>query len=94
MLLSFWYSKSPTHEPSSYECSNECSHIQSRELIHVSAHTVTCAQPLQVAVLLCTLPYSTVQSTGAQHPYFKPRTSRSQSKSSSIQLNVLLGHLG
>ena len=60
MLLSSWYSKSPSHEPSGYERSNECSHIQSRELIHVSAHTATCAEPLQVAVLLCTLPCSTV----------------------------------
>ena len=39
--------------------------------------------PLQVAVLLCTLLYSIVDSTVVQYLYFKPRMSGSKRKSSS-----------
>ena len=57
------YSESPTYEPSSWELSK----MQTR--IHLSSHVnlfmylayiFLCVQPLQVAVLLCTLLYSTV----------------------------------
>ena len=43
---------------------------------------VMCVHPLQVVVLLCTLLYSTVQSTVVQYLYFKPRMSGSKHKSS------------
>ena len=41
-----------------------------------------CVRPLQVVVLLCTLLYSTVQSTVVQHLYFKPSMSGSKCKRS------------
>ena len=44
---------------------------------------VTCVRPLQVTVLLCTLLYSTVESTVVQYLYFKPRMSGSKRKSNS-----------
>ena len=79
------YSKSPTYEPSSCKLSK----IQTcvRMSNHVSqftclAYLVTCVHPLQVVVFLCTLLYSTVQSTVVQCLYFKPRMSRSKRKSS------------
>ena len=43
---------------------------------------VTRVHPLQVVVLLCTLRYSTVQSTVVQYLYFKPRMSGSKHESS------------
>ena len=41
-----------------------------------------CMHPLQVGVFLCTLLYSTVQSTVVQYLYFKPRMSGGKHKSS------------
>ena len=72
------YSKSPTYKPSSCElskmrtCVCTSSHIsQSMCLVY----TVTCVHPLQVVVLLCTLLYSTLQSTVVPYLYFKSRMS-------------------
>ena len=68
----------------------ECVHMSN----HVSqftclAYIVTCVRPVRVVVLLCTLLYSTVQSTVVQYIYFKPRMSRSKRKSSSMYCTVL-----
>ena len=57
-------------------------HVQSCKVVQVSGiHGHTHASS-RVAVLLCTSLYSTVQSTGVQSLYFKPRMSRSKHKSS------------
>ena len=47
-----------------------------------TAQNVTCTHPLQVAVFLCTLLYSSVWSTVEQDLYFKSRMSKSKHKSS------------
>ena len=39
------------------------SHVQSCKLFMCLVYIVMCVDPLQVAVLLCTLPWSTVQRT-------------------------------
>ena len=41
-----------------------------------------CVHPLQAVVLLCTLLYSTAESTVVRYLYFKPRMSGSKQKSS------------
>ena len=41
-----------------------------------------CVHPLQVVVLLCILPYSTVERTVVEYLYFKPGMSRSKQKNS------------
>ena len=53
-----------------------------------------CMYPLQVVVLLCTLLYSTVYSTVAQHLYFKPRMSGSKHKSSGDVAGTVKKHQG
>ena len=70
-------SKSPTYETSSCELPKmrTCVHMSN----HVSqftclAYIVPCVHPVQVVVLLCTLLYSTVQSTVVRYLYFTPRT--------------------
>ena len=47
------------------------------------AYIVTCRHPLQVAVLLCALLYSTAESTAVQSVYFKLRKLGSKGKSRS-----------
>ena len=54
------------------------------------AHTATCMHPQQAAVLLCTLLYSTVRSTGVQYLYFKPRMSGSKCESCGLTHLALL----
>ena len=84
-IFNILYSKSPTYEPST------CKLSKMQTCVHMSHHvsqftclacTVMCMHPLQVAVLLCTLLYSTVQSTVVQYLYFKPRISGSKRKGS------------
>ena len=55
----------------------------SSHLSQCLASIVTCVHLLQVVVLLFTLPFSTVQSPGVQHLYFKPRMSGSKRRGSS-----------
>ena len=79
------YSRPPTYKPSSCELSKmrTCICLSS----HVSqftclAYMVTCVHRPQVAVLLCTLLYSTVCRTIDQYLFSKPRMSRNKHKSS------------
>ena len=65
-LVDWKYSKSPTYEPScckTFEDVNVGSRVQSMCLFMCLVYIVTCVQPLQVTVLLCTLQYSAEYNT-------------------------------
>ena len=74
---------SPLHvnfQLKTFKDANLHSHVPPHKLVHMTG--VQCVRPLQVAVLLCTLLYSTECSSVAQYLYFKTRMSGSKSKSS------------
>ena len=64
-----------------FKHANVCSHVHSCKSVHVSSADCR-MRPLQVAVFLCTLLYSSVWSTVEQYLYFKSRMSKSKHKSS------------
>ena len=77
--------KSPTNLQVAKFQRCECDlHVQSCSS-HV--YTVIHMHPQQLAVLLCTLLWSTVQSTIVQYLYFKTRTSGSKRESRVTQLH-------
>ena len=91
-LLSTWqpsklsYTVSPLYTNLQVVKFQRFEHVFACPIMSVSSHvwgnTVTCVHPLQVVVLFCTLPQSTVQISVLQYLYFKPRMSTNMYKSS------------
>ena len=88
MLSAFLKSKycnSPTYEPSSCKLPNMqmciCMSNHEGQFIYLE-YIIMCVHPLQVVVLLCILPYSTVERMVVEYLYFKLGMSRSKQKNS------------
>ena len=80
LFIYILYSKCLSYEPSNMQtCVHMSTHVSQFTCL---VQTVTCMRPLQVAVFLCTLLYSSVWSTVEQYLYFKSRMSKSKHKSS------------